>query len=266
MPGDQRGDDALSACFDSAPLGDDHDISGAPQVTLRLASNQPQAQIAVRLNHVHPDGASTRVTYGVLNLSHRGGSASPQPMVAGEETEITLDLDHIAYRVPRGHRLRVAVSNAYWPLVWPAPRAGTLHLSGGSIDLPLAPTDRDEWTFPLPEAAAPWETETLREAAHVRRRETDMATGTVSLVIEDDFGKLRDLDHGMISDDPSSAHGACHWTDEREREGLRLRTEARCEMWSDAEKFYLHATLEAYENDSMIFDKEICEEIPRVNL
>ena len=278
MPGDQRCDDALSATFDSAPLDEDQDISGAPRLTLRLASDRPQAQIAVRLNHLPPDGASTRITYGVLNLSHRDGHAEPRPMSPGEDTKIVVTLDHIAYRVPKGHRLRLAVSNAYWPLIWPSPEAGTLRLTRGSLDLPLAPTDRDQWTFPLPEAADPWETETLREPVHARRRETDMVTGEVHLVIEDDFGKLRDLGHGLVSGhvarerwtvhphDPLSARGSCHWTDELQRDPIRLRTEARCDMWSDARNFYLSATLEAYENDTLVFDTSVSEEIPRDNL
>ena len=121
MPGDQRGDDALSACFDSDSLETEMDIVGAPKIRLRISADKPQAQIAVRLNHVHPDGASTRITYGVLNLTHRDSHAEPAALFPGEIYDVGLDLDHIAYRVPKGHRLRVAISSAYWPLIWPSP-------------------------------------------------------------------------------------------------------------------------------------------------
>ncbi|MEO0865285.1 MAG: CocE/NonD family hydrolase, partial [Pseudomonadota bacterium] len=253
LPGDQRRDDALSTCWTSEPLDADMALSGAPTVRLRLASDMPHAQIAVRLCHVHPDGASTRITYGVLNLSHRDSHADPQPMTVDRPDEVTLALDHIGYTVPRGHRLRVAISSAYWPLIWPAPAAATLHITQGQITLPQPRGDTTCAPFPPPEAATPWQTEQLRPEAHTRRQETDMTTGTVSLIIEDDFGKLRDLDHGLITgsvarerwdihpDDPLSARGTCHWTDELERNGIRLRTEARCEMWSDATTFYLSA-------------------------
>ena len=102
-----------------------------------------------------------------------------------------------------------------------------------------------------------------------------MVTGEVRLIIEDDFGEVRDLDHGLINgsiaretwtihpDDPLSAGGVCHWTDETERDGVRMRTEARCEMWSDASYFHLSARLEAYENDQLVFDKDISESIAR---
>ena len=279
MPGDQRVDDALSTTFDSAPLSDDMDIVGAPSLTLRLASDRPQAQIAVRLNHIHPDGAATRITYGVLNLSHRRSAADPEPMVPGTEEEITLALDHIAYRVPRGHRLRVSISDAYWPLLWPSPEKTRLTLSAGHIDLPLRPSgDADEHAFPPPDAADPWQTEELRPETHVRRQETDMVTGIQTLVIEDDFGKVRDADHGLVAgsiarerwsihpDDPLSAKGECHWTEEMERDDIRLRTETTCSMTSDATTFHLTARLEAYENDKLVYARNVTETIPRRNL
>lgn len=276
MPGDQRGDDALSTTFTSAPLGADMDLVGAPRLTLTLACDKPQGQIAVRLNHVHPDGAASRITYGVLNLSHRNGPATPKGMTPDVAEEITLDLDHIAYRIPKGHRIRIAISTAYWPLLWPAPEAAQVTLSKGSIALPQRPTSRgDEVTFLPPEGAAPWETEKIRPESHVRRQETDMVTGIHSLVIEDDFGKSRDSDHGLIAgsiarerwdihpDDPLSAHGYCVWEDEMERDDIRLRTRAECSMRSDATTFHLSAKIEAWENDKLVYSREENDAIPR---
>ncbi|NNE51352.1 MAG: CocE/NonD family hydrolase [Sulfitobacter sp.] len=279
MPGDQRRDDALSTTFDSAPLESDMDILGAPRITLTLASNRPQAQIAVRLNHLHPDGAATRITYGVLNLSHRQSAADPRPMTPGKAEEVTLSLDHIGYRVPKGHRLRVSISDAYWPLLWPSPERTRLSLTEGRIALPQRPTPGgDEVAFPPPDAAEPWEVETVRPANHVRRKETDQVTGTTALMIEDDFGKIRDAGHGLISagkarerweihpDDPLSAKGNCHWTEEMEREGIRLRTETHSSMTSDRTHFHLTARLEAYENDKLIYARDLEETILRDHL
>lgn len=276
MPGDQRRDDTFSAIYDSAPAEDVVDIFGAPRITLRLASDKPQTQIAVRLSHVHPDGATTRITYGVLNLSHRDGHSEPVRLTPGEPVRAVLHLDQVAYRLPKGHCLRISVSTAYWPLVWPAPEAATITLFSGTLNLPVRRTTRrDEHVFEPPVAADPWQVETLRESGNLRRREVDMQTGIVSLVIEDDFGKVRDAEHGLITgsvarerwnihpDDPLSARGKCHWTDELERGDIRLRTEAYSEMWSDAEQFYLAARLEAYENDVLVYARDVKDEIPR---
>ena len=279
MPGDQRRDDALSVCFDAESAEAETDIVGAPDVQLTLTSDQPQAQIAVRLCDVHPDGASTRITYGVLNLSHRTGAAEPQPLTPGEPVEVTVRLDHIAYRLKKGHRLRVAVSNAYWPLIWPSPKPTTLQITEGRLSLPVRPqATGDEWQFPPPDAAPAREVRMRREAVNSRRTETDHVTGEVSLVIEDDFGLAEDLSHGLISggiarerwtihpDDPLSARGACHWTEEMQRDDVTLRTETRSEMWSDAQTFYLRASLEAFENESCIYRRDFEDKVPRDNL
>ena len=121
MPGDQRADDGKSACFDSRPLQTPIDIVGTPVVRLKLSADKPAAMVAVRLCDVHPDGASTRITYGVFNLCHRESHEFPRPVTPGEAMDIELKLDDIAYQVPAGHRLRVAVSSSYWPMVWPSP-------------------------------------------------------------------------------------------------------------------------------------------------
>lgn len=273
---DQRLDDALSECFDGAPLDADLDIVGAPQFRLRVRSDKPQAQIAVRLNHVMPDGTSARISYGVLNLTHRDSHAEPEPMEPGTVYDVTVDLDHCAYRVPAGHKLRVALSTSYWPMIWPSPERATLSLDTAEISLPLRPSgEADEWVFPPEDGDPPWQVRTLRETSNERRVELDQATGEVTLVITNDSGLVEDCDHGALSggvarerwvihpDDPLSAQGWCHWTDEGGREGQKLRTETVCEMWSDHADFHLKAQITAYENDAVMYENVIEDRIPR---
>lgn len=269
MPGDQRGDDALSACFGSAPLTQELSIVGAPRLRLKVSADKPQAQMAVRLNHVHPDGASTRITYGVLNLSHRDDPANPQPLIAGAVYDIVLDLDHIAYRVPAGHQLRVAVSSAYWPLIWPSPESAELTLHGGQIDLPERAVAQDEWTFEPPTSAPPRVPKILRESSNSRRTEIDHTTGEIHLIIVDDFGLEMDHDIGLGNggiarerwsihpDDSLSARGECHWTSELIRDDIVLRTETTCEMWSDRETYHLSAEIKAFEGDALIYERKV---------
>ena len=276
MPGDQRRDDALSAIWDGNTLDSDLAITGAPEITLCVSSDKPVAQLAARLNHIHPDGSSTRITYGILNLCHRDGHGKSKPLPINQSVNVTLNLDQCAYTVPAGHRVRVSISNAYWPLLWPSPEATRLQIHSGTINLPLLnEVAGSTVTFPPPEAANPWETTTIREDTNSRRQETDLNTGIVHLHIVDDFGKVRDADHGLINgsiarehwqihpNDPLSAKGSCHWTDELERKNIRLRTEARCEMWSDKDTFYLSAKIEAFENDQLIYQRDLNDEISR---
>ncbi len=275
MPGDQREDDVRSLCFDHV-LGEAVDIVGGPVVRLRISADKPVAMAAVRLCDVGPDGASTRITYGVLNLTHRNGHADPRPVVPGEVMEVALRLDDVAYRVPEGHVLRVALSSAYWPLVWPSPEPVTLTVHGGALDLPVRPpAEGDEVAFEAPEAAAPWAVDVLREPAHGRRIECDAGTGRVTLRIDDDFGEVRDRGHGLATGgvarevwtidpaDPLSAHGETHWTETLRRGDWSVRTETFTTMRSDASQFHLTGRIEAYENDGLVFERDFREAIER---
>ena len=276
LSADQREDDVYSAVWTGEALTAAVDVVGRPKLRLTLRSDTPQGQICVRLNHVHPDGASTRMSFAVLNLTHRKSSASPEPMPVGEAVEIELVLDHMAYRVPEGHKIAVAVSTAYWPLIWPAPEAGAVTVTGGALHLPergLAVAD--EWRFDEAEGAAGWQTEELRAPRNEKHEVTDHETGLITLTITDDFGKRRDVAHGLVSggvsretwvihpDDPLSALGRTHWTEETERAGLALRTETFAEMTSDATNFYVTGRLEAYENDVLVYARDVQDQVKR---
>ncbi|WP_157015668.1 CocE/NonD family hydrolase [Mesorhizobium xinjiangense] len=276
LPGDQRVDDEKSACFDTAPLDEAFDIVGGAVIRLKLSADRPQAMVAVRLCDVQPDGGSTRITYGVLNLAHRESHEFPQPVAPGEVMEITLKLDDVAYSIKPGHRLRVAVSSTYWPMVWSAPEPVMLTLHEGALDLPVRPAGAgDEWTFKEPEGATPWATETLRKPSNSRQVERDAETGRVTLRIEDDFGELRDLDHGLANgsvaretwsihpDNPLSAQGETHWTETLARGDWSVRTETFTRMTSERHTFHLTGRVEAYEGDTLVFERDFVEEIQR---
>ena len=276
MPGDQRGDDEKSLCFDSDILSGALDIVGAPVVRMRLSCDKPVGQTAARLCDVGADGASSRVTYGVLNLCHRSSHDAPELLEPGREYGITVQLDDIACRVPARHRLRLALSSAYWPLIWPSPDNASLALVSGRLELPV-------WNgaeligapFDAPEVAAPWEVEEVRAPSHLRETSADLQSGETVLNIEDDFGVLRDMVHGLETgsvaretwsihpDSPLSAQGDIHWTQTLARGGWSVRTEAYASMRSDAANFYLDGRLEAHEGEQLIFSRDFSERIAR---
>jgi putative CocE/NonD family hydrolase len=276
LPGDQRGDDALSACFDELPLTEPLDIVGAPELVMKVSADRPQANVVVRLCDVHPDGASELICYGVLNLTHRNSHEFPEPLVPGERVIARVVLDQCAYRVPAGHRLRVAVSNAYWPMIWPSPEPVRLELAAATLKLPVRPLAAgSETSFPEPEAAAPWRIEALRPTSSERIVEHDQKTGSVTLKISDDFGEVRDLDHGLVSGhtveerwtihphDPLSARAETHWTQTLSRADWSVRTETWSTMRADREHFHLTGRIEAYEGDALVFARDFAESVPR---
>lgn len=275
LPGDQRPDDALSVCFDELPLMEPLDIVGAPELLVKVAANRPQANLAVRLCDVHPDGASELISYGVLNLTHRNSHEFPEWLVAGEIVTARVVLDQCAYRVPAGHRLRVAVSSAYWPMIWPSPEPVQLELAAATLKLPVRPlAEGDEVSFP-PSEAAPSRTESLRPASTERRIKYDEKTGFATLSIVDDSGDIRDLDHGLVHgsiareewtihpDDPLSARCATHWSQTRSRGDWSVRTETWSSMHADRDNFHLTGRIEAYEGGALVFTRDFAESVPR---
>ena len=281
-PGDQRADDMRSLCFDGEPLSEALEIFGAPEVTLELDVDQPQAIVAVRLCDISPDGASTRVSYGLLNLSHRDSHESPEPLVPGQRYRVTVLLNDIAHRFAQGHRVRVAVATSQWPIAWPSPAMVTLGLHTGISTLRLPERARqasDELLsdLPPPEHSAPHETVTLRPGhAYSINIVEDIATGEIVVTDASDTGRVRFVRNGwetakaskmersIVGNDPLSARTTLTGQLEWGRVGqIETRVDVSCVLWADAEQFHIRATLDAFEDDRSVFTKSWLESISR---
>jgi hypothetical protein len=151
IPREQSPDDQKSLVFDTPPLETDLEILGHPIARIRVASNRPVAKLALRLCEVTPEGKSWLVTYGLLNLTHRDGDENPAALIPGKFYDVTVDLSLIAHRFKTGNRIRLAVSESLWPLVWPSPEVVTLTLAHGvsSLELPVRPIVPDPG-IPIP--------------------------------------------------------------------------------------------------------------------
>ena len=105
---------------------------------------------------------------------------------------MTIALDAIAQNVPAGHRLRVALSTAYWPWVWPTAEPVTLALHAGRLALPTrAPRAEELPAFGPPEWSAPLEVERIEPGRTNRTHTHDPATGAHELRFEWDVGGHR---------------------------------------------------------------------------
>jgi len=153
---DQRPVDAFSLTYDSQALNEDVAILGLPRVTLQVAADARLADWFVRLSDVAPDGRVTMVTGAGINGAQRDSMAEPQDLVPGKVYPLSLDLHLASWVFPKGHRIRMAVSNALWPMNWPTPYplTTTMLLGGDSasrITLPRVPLHGP----PAPAFAAP---------------------------------------------------------------------------------------------------------------
>src|SRR5262249_44575495 len=128
------------------PLEERFEILGAPAVTLSLMVDKPVAFIAIRLNEVLASGESTRVTYAVLNLTHKESHETPASLEPGKRYRVRIPLRDRAHAFKRGSRLRIAISTTYWPMVWPSPEPVTLTVYAGEseLELPVRPSRRED--------------------------------------------------------------------------------------------------------------------------
>ena len=283
-PPDQRGDDGCSLTFDSEPLREGIEILGAPGVTLEIAADQPVAFIAARLNDVAPGGATTRVTYGLLNLTHRDGHEQPKPLEPGKRYLVSVALNDVAHAFPAGHKLRLAVSTSYWPIAWPAPQPVTLSLFTGEsfVDLPVRPPQAEDAAlrpFESPERAAT-ETTELRPAPLKRIVERDRATNETVYTVSSGRGdseaqltriKAIDLEVGHTTlksfrigeEDPSAAQAEVIQQTWFRRGAWKTRIETRTRFSADPDDFVLEGELTAYEDDEPLFKRTWARRVKR---
>ncbi|HUF86690.1 MAG TPA: CocE/NonD family hydrolase [Thermohalobaculum sp.] len=277
---DQRLDDGGSLCFETEPLAEPLEIAGDPVLELCFTPDRPVALVAARLSDVAPDGGATRVTWGVLNLTHRDSHQTPAPLAPGRMHRARIELKHIAQRFAAGHRIRLALSTAYFPMVWPAPErvSLTVHPGESSLELPIrsASTDDDRLApFAPPEQAPPLEREQLVPGESVARTLVDQADGSVTTELVEDSGTYRlaaiDLTirsrgterYRVHPEDPTSASGEVVWEWEMSRGDWRVATRTETRLICDAESFHIRARLEAREGDWPAHVQEWDEAIPR---
>ncbi len=281
MPSDQREEDGRSLSFDTPPLGSRTEILGAPVVELELASDRPQAFVYVRLNDVAPDGASTRVTYGLLNLTHRDSHETPALLEPGKRYRVSVQLNDIAHVFPRGHRVRLTVQTNCWPHVLPSPEPVTLTVFSGasSLDLPVRPKqpgDKRLKPFAKPETAAPMAVTTHRPYHRARRMARDFVSGETAVEMIKDRGEhmLHDIGvtysgggrerYTIVDDDPLSARAEVSYTISIKRDDdYDVRVETVFALSATATEFVLTSRAEAFDRGVRTWTRSWDKRVPR---
>ena len=281
-PIDQRADDAVSLCFDTAPLPKPLAFLGAPVVTLEVASDRPVAQVSARLSEVRADGAVALVSFGLRNLTHDETHERITPLVPGAPVTVRLQLNDNAHRFAAGSRIRVAIATGLWPIAWPTPEPVTLTVTAGrsTLTLPVRPDRAEDAALRElpPPASTPLAPRTaLRPPTPVvARTEEDLATGELTFVHTEDAGTIRLDENGWTygnlirrrftirPDDPLTASVELEGEDVYVRAGeLDIQIRTRMRMTSDATSFHVHAHLEADEDGHRVFSRTWHETVPR---
>jgi predicted acyl esterase len=234
--GDQQEDDVRSLVFETSPLDTPIEILGAPIVTLDIASDRPIANLVVRLCDVHPSGESLRVSFGVLNLTHRESHET-----TGERYRVRIQLNDAGSVFPPGHKVRLAISTAYWPMIWPSPETATLQIFAGTLDLPQrSPNVADARLspFPEPETASP-DKPTISRRDGVRVERIDR--------INLELGTQDNTQYHVEENDPLSAVAELRHTQTLSRNEWQIRIETQLRLSSTGNTFLLQGSLRAME-------------------
>lgn len=283
-PADQRLDDGFSLVFDSAPLAGSFDVLGAPRLDLLLASDKPQAQIAVRLNEVFPDGAATRVSYQVLNLAHRDSHEFPTPLTPGAPTRVSVKLNDCGHTFGAGNRVRVSISTAYWPLIWPAPEAATLkfELRECALHLPVRPARASDAMVRFePPAMAALTPRSVVTRSHLERTfALDLLTDTATYRTVGEGGvfgegviRFDEIDttigHSMSrtltikGNDPNSARSRITQSIDLSGPSWTVRIETDTEMTSTPTHYRMIGAVRTFDNGVPFVERTYDETIPR---
>ena len=272
-PVDQSAEANL-VCLETQPLEDDLELLGFPIFYAEVTSNVAQANLIAVLSEVLDDGKATRISYGVLNLTHRNGHANPQPMPDGP-VPVQIKLNACGQRIAKGNRLRLALSNAYWPIIWPSQTKATLKLTDFRLDLPRSCGIARDVQFGEPEGASPLQTETLSAGLFERRRSIDYVSGTETYEILSDTGLERHLHTGLEvqfssserytidPDDPNSAVGTCAWTKRYSRQQWYADVSVSVTVRALRSAWQIDATLSARDAQGVVADKTWSETIKR---
>jgi hypothetical protein len=277
---DQRPIDAFSLVFDSDSLPDDVAILGRPQVTLRVAANAPLADWFVRLSDVAPDGSVTLVSGVGINGALRDSIARPADLEPGKSYSLTVDLHLASWQFPKGHRVRVAVSNALWPMMWPTPDAVTTTLQLGGADasrivLPRIPTHGmapPAFAAPEPIEAAPgvtpghvaWPGEwtVLRDEAH--QHSTVIWQGRSSIIYPwGEFDHSERITYDIDDAHPEAAHVLGDSEYHQHLAGHVITWRGHHDLSSDAHTFFYRYTRTLLRDEAVIRTKTWTEDIPR---
>ncbi len=282
-PIDQRMDDGKALTFTSEPMTDAMDVVGFPELTVSLSVDKPQAFIAVRLCDIAPTGASTLVSYGVLNLTHRDSHEHPSAVTPDQKYTVKVQLNPIAHTLKAGHCWRLAISPTFFPVVWSSPEAVTMTVYTGDdtfLSLPVRPR-RDAEDDLLPDFSEPEHTpylphEVIKPYPTKRSVEYDAISGITTLtdthytsdrirLLGDglEFETYCEDKHIIQRDDPLTAESTCKHRSLFRRGDWSVRIEAQATLTGDRTHFHLANQVDAYEGKVKVFTKTWHKSIPR---
>jgi hypothetical protein len=281
---DQRPTDAFSLVYDSDPLAEEIEILGLPRAALKVSADASRANWFVRLSDVAPDGSVTQVAGAGFNGSHRESASEPQAIEPGVVFPLEIEMHFTSWVFPKDHRIRLAVANAQWPMLWPTPYSMTtgLHLGGDDgtrLLLPVVPYEERPAPSFLQAAKDPelpgfesLDEGTTSGYGEISSVDRNPQTGGVKVTATNGGGtrypwgteRYREtIVHETTDDHPENTSLRGKHRMEVELEQRTLIWEAELLFRSDLENFYYTYTRRLLENGRLVREKAWQDTIPR---
>lgn len=281
---DQQPMDDDSLVYDSEVLTEPLEILGRPIASLHVAAQATRANWVVRISDVAPDGQVTFVAGAGFNGTHRNSAREPEDIVPGEVFPLDIEMHFTSWVFPKGHRIRIAVSNAQWPMLWPThtPTTTTLAIggeSGARVSLPVVPAGDERspnFKAPLPDpdlaGYESLESGNITGYASITSIERDPDTGdafgvaTNSSAYQYPWGIERfeeAIEHRTSDINPAKTSVVGRYKIIQELADRTLEFEQNVEFKSDKENFYLNFHRWVLVDGEMFSEKSWDETIPR---
>jgi hypothetical protein len=281
---DQRPTDAFSLVYDSAPLTADLEILGLPRALLRVSADAPRANWFARISDVAPDGTVTQVAGAGFNGNHWRSARAPELLTPGKEFPLDIEMHFTSWVFPQGHRIRVAVNNAQWPMLWPSPHPMTTTLAIGGPDgacviLPVVPKSARPAPAFLPPVSSPalpgfeplddGTPSGYGEISEVRRNPqtgavTAVATNTGSARQPWGIERYQErIEHSTSDAHPENTSMTGTHRMEVDLSDRKLRWEADLVFRSDLTGYDYEYVRRVYENDRLLREKRWTQRFPR---
>jgi putative CocE/NonD family hydrolase len=265
---DTNQDDVRSLTVESEPLERPLDFTGTGKATVRLRTTIDDPTLSVRVVDVAPDGQATMVTHGTKRVRCKSLTELDDP-IGSEEVEVEIPLKPKSHCFEAGHRVRIAVSNAFFPEFLPTGTSGTTTVlsspeNASVVELPGTFREdtafRNEISLPSPEESLPTQAEGVvtADSNWERSREAIEDTATVrtdsSLRLEMphvDMTRESEYEMSVAAEDPSSvvAEGELRWTLEYPNEVVTVV------VTNQFDRDFAEATTKVLREDTTIFEK-----------
>jgi predicted acyl esterase len=270
MPLDQRVDEVHSLVYTADPLDESVEVTGVSRAVLHVSSTAPVSILSVKLCDVAPDGTSSLVTRGYLNLGHRESHSSPSPVEPGEPYDVVIELLPCAYRFKAGHRIRLDVATADFMNVWSTPYscANTVFRTEdrpSHVILPVVP--RRESPLPQPDLSPSTDPPPRREdlATPEFSIQHDIIRETVEACFETSQAPGWINSGGIRVSEADPACIVAHGESRRIHRypGRDIVVNAQCVTSSDEEAFHHTVQVAVTVNDKSYFTKKWMVSVPR---